>query len=98
MSHATEQPRKRTSEEIEADLARTRLDLTSTVNELSDKLDPRRQMDAAKDSARAAASAAGEKAKSFAGDLGSGDRKAMGALGAVLAAGIALIAVARRAR
>ncbi|WP_127125920.1 DUF3618 domain-containing protein [Georgenia sp. SYP-B2076] len=109
MSHATEQPRKRTPEEIEADLARTRLELTSTVNELSDKLDPRRQVDAAKDSAKAAAAAAGGRAKAaaaaaggqakaFADDLGSGDRKALTVLGAVLAAGATLIAVARRSR
>ncbi|HLS13581.1 MAG TPA: DUF3618 domain-containing protein [Beutenbergiaceae bacterium] len=42
----SEQPetRKRSAQEIEADLARTRQELTRTVDELSERLDPRRQM------------------------------------------------------
>ncbi|MPV36855.1 DUF3618 domain-containing protein [Georgenia subflava] len=85
----SEDAKKRTPEQIEADLAKTRLDLTNTVNELSDRLDPRAQVDAAKESARAAAKEAGEKAKVFKDDVTSGDPKALGLLGA----GIAVVAL-----
>ncbi|TRW46527.1 DUF3618 domain-containing protein [Georgenia yuyongxinii] len=82
--------RKRTAEEIEADLARTRRDLTSTVNELSDKLDPRNQVEAARTAAQA-------KARTFADDVSSGQPKALAiAGGAVAFVGLLVVAAARR--
>ncbi|PFG40234.1 uncharacterized protein DUF3618 [Georgenia soli] len=84
--------RKRTPAEIEADLAKTRIDLTNTVNELSDRLDPRAQVDAAKESAKAAANAASARAKGFKDDVAAGDPKTLGVLAAGLAtAGIAIL-------
>ena len=38
------EPRKRTAKEIEEDLRRTREELTRNVDQLSEKIDPRRQM------------------------------------------------------
>lgn len=84
--------RKRTPAEIEADLAKTRMDLTNTVNELSDRLDPRAQVDAAKESAKAAANAASARAMGFKDDVAAGDPKTLGVLAAGLAtAGIAIL-------
>jgi len=89
--------RRRTPAEIEADLAKTRMDLTNTVNELSDRLDPRVQVDAAKESARAAADAASAHAKGFKDDVVAGDPKTLGVLAAGLAtAGIAILVKLRR--
>lgn len=79
--------KKRTQAEIEADLAKTRMDLTNTVNELSDRLDPRAQIDAAKQGAQAAATVAGDRAKAFRDDVTSGDPKSLG----ILAAGLATL-------
>jgi hypothetical protein len=89
--------RRRTQGEIEADLARTRLDLTNTVNELSDRLDPRAQVSAAKESARTAAKEAGDRAKVFKDDVTAGDPKSLGIVAAGLAAaGIAILIRLRR--
>lgn len=89
--------RRRSQDEIEADLARTRLDLTNTVNELSDRLDPRAQVTAAKDSARTAAKDAGDRAKEFKDDVAAGDPRSIGILAAGLAAaGVAILVKLRR--
>ncbi|GAA4285972.1 DUF3618 domain-containing protein [Georgenia daeguensis] len=101
MSHeATPQndaARKRSQAEIEADLARTRLDLTNTVNELSDRLDPRAQVSAAKESARTAAKEAGDRAKEFKDEVAAGDPRSLGVLVAGLAAaGVAILIKLRR--
>jgi hypothetical protein len=81
--------RKRTAEEIEADLARTRSELTRTVNELSDRLDPRTQVEAAR-------TAATEKARTFADDVRTGEPRAVAvAGGAVAFLGLLIVAAAR---
>ena len=93
---------KRTPEEIEADLARTRMELADSVNELSTMLDPRVQLKEAKAnitaSAKHSAAAAEAKARSFVDDVKSGDPKAVGILGAGLATVAALAALAARRR
>ncbi|MFH5821797.1 DUF3618 domain-containing protein [Georgenia sp. AZ-5] len=84
--------RKRSAEEIEADIARARLELTSTVDELSDRLDPRAQLDAAR-------SAATAKAQTFAGDVKKGEPKAVAIVGGALAfIGLMIVGAARRGR
>ncbi|MHB1064668.1 MAG: DUF3618 domain-containing protein [Georgenia sp.] len=80
---------KRTPEQIEADLARMRLELTDDVNELADRLDPRAQMGAAK-------TAATQRARTFADDLKRRDPKALGLTGG--AAALFVLAVVRAVR
>jgi cell division septum initiation protein DivIVA len=53
-------PAPRTAEQIEADLARTREELTQTIDALTDRLDPRKQATHAAESVKAAASTATE--------------------------------------
>ncbi|WP_413451941.1 DUF3618 domain-containing protein [Georgenia phoenicis] len=88
---------KRTPEQIEADLARTRQELASSVDELSTMLDPREQLKDAKsnlkaalartrESAQHAAKGAGAKAQSLLDDVKGGDPKAIGIVGAGVAA------------
>lgn len=77
------QPRKRTAAEIEADLVKTREELTRTVDELSGRLDPRNQ-------ARAAA----DKGKAFVNDVKAGEPKAVQIAGGVLAAVAAVVGIA----
>lgn len=92
---------KRTPQDIEADLARTRAELARSVDELSTMIDPRTQVREAKDNLKAAlhrskesVQHAGEgaeaKAKSLLEDARNGDAKAIGILGA----GVAAIATA----
>lgn len=84
-----DEPAPRTAEQIEADLRRTREELTRTVDELAGRVDPRRHAAEAKDKAQA-------KATGFVDAVKSGDVKAIGAaVGAVAALGLA-IAVSRR--
>lgn len=84
--------RKRSAEEIEADIARARLELTSTVEELSDRLDPRAQVDAVRTAATA-------KAQTFAGDVKKGEPKAVAIAGGVVAfVGLMIVGAARRGR
>ncbi len=54
MSDSSKAP-KRSAEEIEADLAHTRAELTDTVNILSERLSPKTQIENAKQTAKAAA-------------------------------------------
>ena len=65
MSDTSKAP-KRSAEEIEADLARTRAELTDTVNILSERLSPKTQIENAKQTAKAAAGDLNEKAMAFA--------------------------------
>lgn len=100
----------RSAVEIESDLARTRAELTSTVNELTEMLDPRRQVENAKDSLREAvdrttASARqsvqdlGVQAKNFLEDVKGGDPKSVGVLTAgVATALVTLVIRSRRGR
>jgi len=91
---------KRTPEQIEADLARTRQELASSVDELSTMLDPRVQLKEAKENissaAKHAVDGAGAKAQSILDDAKSGDPKAIGILGAGVAAVAAVVALAAR--
>lgn len=57
---------KRTAAEIEDDLARTRDELTDTVNALSARLNPKTQLDNAKETAKATAVDLNEKAMALA--------------------------------
>lgn len=101
---------KRTPEQVEADLARTRQELAASVDELSTMLDPREQIkdvkanvkaavDRSTEAAKHAVDGAGVKAQSFLDDVKSGDPKAIGIAGAGAAAlGILAALVARRSR
>ncbi|WP_159621638.1 DUF3618 domain-containing protein [Ruania rhizosphaerae] len=84
MSGESEQKRKRTAAEIEADLAATREELTHTVDQLSQRVDPRRQAQEAKEKAQAGVT-------SFVEGLKSGDPKAIGIAGAAAAAVLAIV-------
>lgn len=94
----TEQPKKRTVAEIEADLQRTREELTRTVDELSGRVDPRRQVEEIRNQARAKFSSASAQGKSFVDDVKAKDPKALGVLGAVagVVAAITTAAIVRR--
>ena len=101
---------KRTPEEIQADLVRTREELASSVDELSTMLDPREQFKQAKDNIKAAFSRSGDsarhaakdaesKAQSLLGDLKAGDPKAIGIVGAgVATVAVVTVLAVRRAR
>jgi hypothetical protein len=89
MSDQQPETRKRTAAEIEADLRRHREDLTNTVDQISDKIDPRRQ-----------AQVAADKGKAFVDDVKAGEPRAVQIAGGVLAAvaGIVGVAILRRNR
>lgn len=59
----------RSPAQIEADLARTREDLTATLNELVDQVDPRKAAQRGKESAQAAVADLSERAKDTAAEL-----------------------------
>lgn len=83
------EPRKRSAAEIEADLIKTREELTRTVDELSGRLDPRTQ-----------AKAAADKGKAFVDDVKAGEPRAVqiaAGVGAAVA-GIIGIAILRKNR
>lgn len=82
---STEQPetRKRTAEEIEADLRRHREDLTRTVDEISGRLDPRRQVEEASD-----------KLRGFVDDVKAGEPRAVQIVGAAAATVAAIVGLA----
>ena len=81
--------RKRTAAEIEDDLRRRREELTRTVDEISDKVDPRRQ-----------AQAAADKGRAFVEEVKAGEPRAVQIAAGVAAAvaGIVGIAILRRSR
>ncbi|MBK5250225.1 MAG: DUF3618 domain-containing protein [Actinomycetales bacterium] len=92
--------RKRTAAEIEADLLRTREELTRSVDDLSDRLDPRRQAQAVKEQAKTLADGATNRAKSFVDHVKAGDSKAVSIVGVAAAALAAIVglSVIRRNR
>ncbi|WP_022917009.1 DUF3618 domain-containing protein [Ruania albidiflava] len=94
----SERPKKRTVAEIEADLQRTREELTRTVDQLSDRVDPRRQVEEIRNQARQKFADVTAQGKSFADDVKAKDPKALGILGAVaaVAAAITTAAIVRR--
>lgn len=101
---------KRSAEDIEADLERTRAELAKSVDELSTMIDPRVQMREAKDKLKAAVGRSKDsaqhategvevKAKSLLDDVKNGDPKAIGIVGAAVATiAAATVVLARRSR
>ena len=65
MSDSSKAP-KRSAEQMEADLARTRAELTDTVNVLSERLSPKTQIENAKQTAKATAADLNDKAMAWA--------------------------------
>lgn len=93
---ASDAPKKMTAEEIKADLERQRAELTATVGELSYKVNPKRQVEAAKAGAKDAANGLKDSAAQFADDVRSGDRKALSIAGAAAAVvGLFVVAAVR---
>ncbi|UFU02630.1 DUF3618 domain-containing protein [Ruania suaedae] len=84
-----ESERKRSAAQIEADLAATREELTRTVDELSERVDPRRQVKEATEKARTEVS-------SFVAGLKAGDPKAIGIAGAAAATVLAIVGLSVR--
>lgn len=84
-----QETRKRTAAEIEEDLRRSREELTRTVDEISGRLDPKRQ-----------AQAAADKGKAFVADVKSGEPRAVQIAAGVAAAvaGLVGLAILRRNR
>lgn len=76
----------RTPEQIQTDIARTRLELTSAVDELVDRLDPRTQIAEAKATIRARIQAIKE-------DLRAGDPKTLGIAAAGVATAVLVVVV-----
>ncbi|WP_054952657.1 DUF3618 domain-containing protein [Flaviflexus massiliensis] len=81
---------KRSAADIEADLQRTREELTKTVNELSDRLNPKTNAKAAADQAKLKANEFVASARGVADDAGRGEPSAIG----ILAAAAATVALA----
>lgn len=107
---STSEKDTRTPDQVEADLVRLRAELSETVNELVDQVNPVTKINEAKeqvgaalqhasDSAKSAVSGLGASAQSFAEKVKKGDPTALGILGAgaaAVAAGVAV--VIRRSR
>lgn len=95
----TENP-ARTADQIEADLAQTRLELTGTVNELSDKLNPKTQLNVAKDQARVKVAGLQAQAKDVGDRAAGGDPTAIAIVAGAVVAAAGLIAslILRRKR
>ncbi len=102
-----EEPRKRTVAEIEADNARARAELSRTVDELADRVDPRAHVAAAKDraaeaasevagAARAKAAVAQDAAAGFVDDVARRDPKALAIAAGALAAVVAIVLISIR--
>lgn len=89
MSSDQPETRKRTVAEIEDDLRRSREELTRDIDAISDRIDPRKQ-----------AQAAADKGRAFVEDVKSGEPRAVQIAGGVLAAvaGLVGIAILRRNR
>ncbi|MGO1172991.1 MAG: DUF3618 domain-containing protein [Actinomycetaceae bacterium] len=88
--------KKQTAEEIQAEIERTRSELTSTVGELSYKLDPKRQVEAAKAGAKDAVGGVKDKATGFAKGVQDGDSGALAVAGVAAAVvGVFVIAAIR---
>lgn len=90
---------KQSAEEIQAELERTRAEMTATVDELAARLDPKVHLNNAKDGALNVVSNVGDGAKKIADDASKGDLQAIGILaGAAVAliGGIALRITRRR--
>lgn len=89
MTEQHPETRKRTAAEIENDLRRTREELTRTVDEISGKLDPKKQ-----------AQAAADKGRAFVDEVKAGEPRAVqiaAGVGAAIA-GIVGLAILRRNR
>lgn len=102
-----DEPRKRTVAEIEADNARARAELSRTVDELADRVDPRAHVAAAKDRASEAASEVAEVAKAkaavaqdaaagFVDDVKKRDPKALAIAAGAAAALVAIVLISVR--
>ncbi|WP_182171331.1 DUF3618 domain-containing protein [Flaviflexus equikiangi] len=81
---------KRSAADIEADLQRTRQELTEIVDELATRVDPKANAKAAADQAKAKANEFAAKAKAVPADASHGDAVAIGIL--VAAAATVLLA------
>lgn len=90
---------KRSADQIEADLARTREELAATIDALADKVSPKLQAARAAEHAKAKAASVSDAAKGFAGNVAHGKPKAIAVVAAVLglAAGAIVLAAKRRA-
>ena len=88
---------KRSVHDIEADLQRTRDELTNSVNELANRLDPKANVKAVTDSAKSKVSEFASKAKALPGDASEGDSSSIAILaGSAATAGLALYLLIRR--
>ncbi|MDD7383994.1 MAG: DUF3618 domain-containing protein [Actinomycetaceae bacterium] len=87
---------ERTPEQIDAELTRTREELTATVNELAERLNPRslaaNAKDTAKESAAKASHAARNTAADVAADVRDGDRRTIGILAGAAVATLGFLA------
>lgn len=81
---------KRSAADIEADLQRTRAELTDTVDELARRLDPKANALAAADQAKNKANEFADKARGVADDAGKGDAASIG----IIVAAVATVALA----
>lgn len=79
---------KQSAAEIQAELERTRAEMTATVDELAARLDPKVHLNNAKEGALNAAANVGDGAKKLADDAGKGD---LHAIGIIAGAAVALI-------
>lgn len=79
---------KRSAADIEADLQRTRQELTEVVNELTTRLDPKANAKAAADQAKVKANEFVAKAKTVPADAQDGDASAIGILAAAAATAV----------
>lgn len=79
-------------QDIDAELAKMREELTSTVNELAGRLDPKKLGDQAKAQATEKAQSAKESALTIANDAAAGEVRAIAIIAGIAIGALALIA------
>ncbi|WP_164505525.1 MULTISPECIES: DUF3618 domain-containing protein [unclassified Actinobaculum] len=99
MSDAKNSPdsNQRSIAQIEAELRRTREEMTQTVNELAGRLDPKVVAKAATDQAKKKAATATTRVKALVHDAKSGDLRAIGILAGsvVVVVGLGVLVICR---
>ncbi|MDY5584734.1 MAG: DUF3618 domain-containing protein [Arcanobacterium sp.] len=83
----------RTLEQVQADLARVRLELSATVDELTGRLDPKQLSTQAKEKFASSFADTQAKAKSFADGVANGDPKSLKIAGGAVLGFIALLVI-----
>lgn len=80
----------RTPADIEAQMSATRKEMTATVDQLVEALDPRKSLDRTKEEAKFQAAELQDKAKDTIDDARAGDKRALAIVAGVAVAGLVI--------